>query len=78
MSGIRNYQRLSHRGNCCWQFTVNFAEAGREFISMRTKQGLEAARASGKKLGRPKGSRDKKGVLDLYREQNKRYLYLGL
>jgi len=36
-----------------------FAEAEREFISMRTKQGLTAARASGKKLGRPKGSRDK-------------------
>jgi len=55
-----------------------FAEAEREFISMRTKQGLAAARASGKKLGRPKGSRDKERVLDLYREQNKEYLYLGL
>ena len=38
-----------------------FAEAEREFISMRTEQGLAAARASGKKLERPKGSRDKKG-----------------
>lgn len=28
-----------------------------------------AARASGKKLGRPKGSRDKERVLDLFREQ---------
>jgi DNA invertase Pin-like site-specific DNA recombinase len=46
-----------------------FAEAEREFISMRTKQGLAAARASGKKLGRPKGSRDKERVLDPYREQ---------
>ena len=36
-----------------------FAEAEREFISIRTKQGLAAVRASGKKLGRPKGSRDK-------------------
>ncbi len=55
-----------------------FAEAEREFISMRTKQGLAVARASDKKLGRPKGSRDKERVLDLYREQIKEYLYLGL
>lgn len=55
-----------------------FAEAEREFISMRTKQGLAAARASGKKLGRPKGSRDKERVLDPYREQIKEYLELGL
>ncbi len=55
-----------------------FAEAEREFISMRTKQGLAAARASGKKLGRPKGSRDKKRVLDPYREQVMEYLQLGL
>ncbi len=55
-----------------------FAEAEREFISMRTKQGLAAARASGKKLGRPKGSRDKERALDPYREQVKEYLQLGL
>jgi len=34
-----------------------FAESEREFISLRTKQGLEAARASGKTLGRPKGKK---------------------
>ena len=45
-----------------------FAETEREFISIRTKQGLEAARASGKLLGRPKGSRDKERVLDPHRE----------
>jgi len=55
-----------------------FAEAEREFISVRTKQGLAAAKASGKKLGRPKGSRDKQRVLDPHREQIKEYLDLGL
>ena len=51
-----------------------FAEAERDFISVRTKQGLAAARARGKQLGRPKGSRDKERVLDPYREQIKEYL----
>lgn len=32
-----------------------FAEIERELISIRTKEGLAAARASGKRLGRPKG-----------------------
>jgi DNA invertase Pin-like site-specific DNA recombinase len=55
-----------------------FAEAEREFISVRTKQGLAAARAKGKKLGRPKGSRDKERILDPYRETIKEYLQLKL
>jgi DNA invertase Pin-like site-specific DNA recombinase len=33
-----------------------FAEAEREIISTRTKQGLDKARKNGKKLGRPKGT----------------------
>ena len=53
-----------------------FAEAEREFISMRTRQGLAAARAQGKKLGRPKGSRDKDRVLDPYRETIKEHLQM--
>jgi DNA invertase Pin-like site-specific DNA recombinase len=34
----------------------NFAEVEREPISQRTKEGLVAARAEGRLLGRPKGS----------------------
>ena len=55
-----------------------FAEAEREYISMRTKQGLAAARAQGKQLGRPKGSRNKERALDPYKEQIRSYLKMGL
>ena len=55
-----------------------FAEAEHDFISVRTQQGLAAARASGKQLGRPRGSRDKERVLDPYREQIRQYLQLQL
>lgn len=56
-----------------------FAEAEREFISIRTKQGLEAAKASGKKLGRPKGSKSSKGLaLDPFKEQITEYLKINL
>ena len=33
-----------------------FAEVERDLISERTREGLAQARASGRKLGRPKGS----------------------
>ena len=55
-----------------------FAETEREFVSLRTKQGLAAARASGKKLGRPKGRRNKVRTLDPYKQQIQEYLHLGL
>ncbi|HEX9595479.1 MAG TPA: recombinase family protein [Anaerolineales bacterium] len=55
-----------------------FAEAEREFISVRTQQGLAAAQAKGKHLGRPKGSRNKMRVLDPHRQQIKAYLQLKI
>jgi DNA invertase Pin-like site-specific DNA recombinase len=55
-----------------------FAEAERDYISIRTKQGLAAAKAKGVKLGRPKGSRNKKRVLDPYRDEILKYLQRGV
>ena len=55
-----------------------FAQTEREIISERTKQGLAAARASGKILGRPKGAKNKNRVLDPYKNEIKNYLELGL
>jgi DNA invertase Pin-like site-specific DNA recombinase len=67
-----------------------FAETEREFISVRTKQGLAAAglrpsasswwtRAAGKLLGRPPGSRNKAARrLDAYKDQIEKYLKMGL
>ena len=55
-----------------------FAEAEREYISMRTKQGLATAKAKGKQLGRPKGSRNKDRKLASFKEQILSYIQLGL
>jgi len=56
-----------------------FAETERDFISIRTKQGLAALKASGEILGRPKGSKNKKSrALDPYKDQLKEYLKLSL
>ena len=53
-----------------------FAEVERDLISERTREGLARARASGRKLGRPKGSL---GVsrLDGKEEEIRRFLKLG-
>jgi len=52
-----------------------FAETEREFISIRTKQGLAAAKASGKLLGRPKGSRNRKlRLLDPFKPAIQHYI----
>jgi DNA invertase Pin-like site-specific DNA recombinase len=55
-----------------------FAQTEREIISERTKQGLAAAKASGKQLGRPKGARAKMRVLDPYKDEIKKLLILKL
>jgi DNA invertase Pin-like site-specific DNA recombinase len=55
-----------------------FAQTEREIISERTKQGLAAARASGKTLGRPKGVKNKNRVLDPFKDEIKKYLDIGL
>ncbi len=56
-----------------------FAETEREFISIRTKQGLAAAKAKGVKLGRPKGSKNEKNrALDPYKKLIAQYLSQGI
>ena len=55
-----------------------FAEAEREYISVRTKQGLAAARVKGRQLGRPQGSRNRNRVLDPYRKEILDYLQMGI
>jgi len=55
-----------------------FAQTEREIISERTKQGLAAAKASGKILGRPKGAKNKNRVLDPFKDEIKKYIDLGL
>ena len=55
-----------------------FAETEREFVSMRTRAGLEAAKAKGKKLGRPKGAKGKLKKLDPYRQQIVELIKIGL
>jgi DNA invertase Pin-like site-specific DNA recombinase len=53
------------------------AQIEREFISKRTKEALERAKQSGKKLGRPKG-KAKTIKLDTYADQIKDYLKKGV
>ena len=46
-----------------------FAEAERDFISIRTKQALAAVKAKGISLGRRKGSRNRERPLDPFHQQ---------
>ena len=57
--------------------TTLFAELERELISERTREGLARARASGKKLGRPKGPLGT-SRLDGREEENRKLLGLGV
>jgi DNA invertase Pin-like site-specific DNA recombinase len=60
------------------RWVAELSRLGRN-MSIRTKQGLVAAKAQGKKLGRPKGSQNRKGrALDPFREQIIGYKQLGL
>ena len=78
------FNDMAHRDRAWKAFRTDqerlraFAETEREFISIRTKQGLAAARAKGKMLGRPKGSRDKHRVLDPYRNRIRELLELKM
>lgn len=54
-----------------------FAEIERELISLRTKEGLDAAKAAGKQLGRPKGVLGY-SKLDSRRDEIEQLLHLGV
>lgn len=56
-----------------------FAECERTYISLRTKSGLATAKAKGKSLGRPKGSKNAAGSeLDQYRKEIKKHLKMQI
>ena len=59
MIAIKEGIRLERRQNLQTKVMVTlfglFAEIERELISLRTKEALAAARAAGKRLGRPQG-----------------------
>jgi len=54
------YDTSTAGGKAFFQIAGAFAEFEANLISERTKEGLRQAKKEGKKLGRPKGSKDKK------------------
>jgi DNA invertase Pin-like site-specific DNA recombinase len=61
----------SPMGKCMYYFASAFAEMERDILIERTQAGLKAARARGRKGGRPKALTPKKAkmVHDLYRNK---------
>ena len=55
-----------------------FSQMERDFISERTKAGLEKARAEGKLIGKQKGSISSNTQFEPYKEKIREYLNLGL
>ena len=56
-----------------------FAETEREYISIRTKQGLATARSKGALLGRPRGSKNANGTrFDSYKTEINKYLKMNI
>jgi DNA invertase Pin-like site-specific DNA recombinase len=56
-----------------------FAETEREYISIRTKQGLATARSKGVLLGRPRGSKNSNGTrFDPFKADIKNYLKMKI
>lgn len=71
--------RNSHHVKLLFAIYSYFAESEREFIVLRTRQGLAAAKAKDIPLGRPRGSKNKDGLkLDPFKEQIKEYIELRL
>ena len=60
ISLTQNINTSTPEGKMFWQMLGVFAEYERELIVARTRAGLSRAIKQGKKLGRPKGSRDGK------------------
>ena len=60
ISYTENLDFSTSTGRLHFQILSAFAEFERDLISERTKEGIYRAKIRGKKLGRPKGSKDKK------------------
>jgi len=78
---VRPPELSTTRGHGKLLFAINsyFAETEREFISVRTKQGLAVARAAGKLLGCPTELRNRAArQLDGYKDEIRKFLELGI